>query len=78
MKLCRSGEKAWELLWAASIQIVENNGIGETIEKRSEFLPKVTGVMSKDPQSENVQMAKDELSENVSQSLKIILHPQSA
>ena len=37
------------------MEIAENNCIEMTIEKPKEFLPKVTGGMSKDQQSENVQ-----------------------
>ena len=47
---------------------LENNGIEVTIEKGKEFLPKLTGEMSEDQLSENVQMPEDQLSENVQMS----------
>ena len=65
MKLRRSGEEFWELLQAASVEIAENNVVEMTIEKRKEFLSKVTGDMSKDQRSEIIQ-----------QSSKCILHRQ--
>ena len=65
--ILRSGEKVWELLQAVSIDIAENNGIEVTIVNRKEFIPKVTGEMSEDQRSENVQ-----------QFLKNILHRQGS
>ena len=55
------------VLVAASIEIAEKNGIEVTIEKRREFLTKVAGEILKNQRSENVQ-----------QSLKIILHRQGS
>ena len=67
MILRRSGEESWELLQAASIEIAENIDIEMTIEKGKYFPSKVTGEMSRDQRSDNVQ-----------RSLKNILHRQGS
>ena len=53
MKLCRSGEEVWELLYAASVEIADI-GIEVIIEKLKEFRPKVTGEMSIDQHSQRM------------------------